>query len=232
MTVLGVIAARGGSKGLPGKNLRPLGGTPLIAWTIAAAKRAETLTACWVSTDDEEIAAAARAAGGDVPFLRPAELATDAAGIVDVVAHAARHFEKTRGARPDVVVLLQATTPLRGPEAIDAAVRAVTEGRADSAQTVTLDEGHPLHKFWLKDGRLSPVFPDAEKASRRQDSPSVYRPNGGVYAARAGLVMDEGALRGKDHRGVVMDFESSVDIDTLWDFRLAEAVVAETGRRP
>lgn len=232
MTVLGVIPARGGSKGLPGKNLRPLGGVPLIAWTIAAARRAKTLTACWVSTEDEAIAAAARKHGGEVPFLRPAELATDAASIVDVLRHAALHYETARGARPDVIVLLQPTTPLRGPDPIDAAVRAILEGGADSSQTVALDAAHPLHKFRLKDGRLSMVFPEAEKASRRQDSPAVYRPNGGAYAARAGLVMDEGVLRGKDHRGVVMDFESSVDIDTLWDFRLAEAIVAETGRRP
>ena len=231
MTVLGVIAARGGSKGLPGKNLRLLGGVPMIAWTIRAAKRAKTLTACWVSTDDDAIADVARAHGGEVPFLRPTELATDESSIVDTVRHAVRHFEAARGARPEVVVLLQATTPLRGHEPIDAAVRAIVEEGADSSQTVALDEAHPLLKFWLKDGRLSSVFPN-ETSSRRQDSPAVYRPNGGVYASRVGLVMDDGVLRGKDHRGVVMDFESSVDIDTLWDFRLAEAIVAETGRLP
>lgn len=231
MTVLGVIPARGGSKGLPGKNLRPLGGAPLIAWTIGAARRAKTLTACWVSTEDAAIAEAARAHGGDVPFIRPVELAADQASIVDVVRHAALQFEAARGARPDVVVLLQPTTPLRGPEHIDAAVRAIIDGGADSSQTVALDTSHPLHKFWLKDGRLSPVFPE-EASSRRQDAPCVYRPNGGVYAARAGLLLDQGLLRGQDHRGVIMDFESSVDIDTLWDFRLAEAIVAETGKRP
>lgn len=231
MTVFAVIAARAGSKGLPGKNLRPLGGVPLIGWTVAAARGAKTLTAAWVSTDGEDIARAAEALGAAVPFRRPAALAGDDASILDVLKHAVGEFEKG-GRRADVVVLLQATTPLRTSAHIDATVRAVTEGGADSAQTVALDEAHPLHKFTLEDGRLRPVFPEAEKFGNRQGAPKVYRPNGGVFAAKRAVLMEQGTLRGADHRGVVMDFESSVDIDTLWDFRLAEAVVAETGRKP
>ena len=229
MTVFAVIAARAGSKGLPGKNLLPLGGAPLIVWSVAAARRATTLTDCWVSTDGDEIAAAAKAAGGTVPFRRPTELAGDDASIVEVVRHALREYEK--GARrADVVVLLQATTPLRTGAHIDAAVQAVLDG-ADSAQTVALDEHHPLHKFRLENGRLKPVFTD-EKASRRQDAAPIYRPNGGVFAVRAALLRDKASLYGDDHRGIVMDFESSVDIDTIWDFKLAEAIVAETKRKP
>lgn len=225
MTAFGVVLARAGSKRLPGKNLRPLGGVPLIGWTIAAAKRAKTLGACWVSTDDPAIAEAARALGAEAPFLRPASLSGDEASSADAARHALAEFESA-GGKADIVVLLQPTTPLRGADAIDEAVRLVAAG-ADSAQTVTLDEAHPLHKFRLKDGRLTPVFPGADA-----DKDPVYRPNGGVYAVRAELLRVQGLLRGPDHRGVVMDLDSSVDIDTLRDFRLAEAIVAETGRRP
>lgn len=225
MTVFAVITARAGSKRLPGKNLRPLAGVPLVGWTIAAANRAKTLTACWVSTDDAAIAAAARALGGEAPFLRPAALSGDEASSADVARHALAEFETRGGKKADIVVLLQPTTPLLGPGPIDAAVRLVTEG-ADSAQTVTLDEAHPLHKFHLRGGHLTPAFNHAAEGD------AVYRPNGGAFAVRADLLRDKGLLRGKDHRGVVTDLESSTDIDTLWDFRLAEAIVAETGRRP
>jgi CMP-N,N'-diacetyllegionaminic acid synthase len=230
MRVLAVIAARAGSKGLPGKNVRKLGGVPLIAWTVKAAKKARTLDAAWVSTDGAAIAKAAKAAGGTVPFRRPARLATDRSSIVDALKHAVSEFEKTNG-RADVIVLLQASTPLRTAKHVDATVKAVLRG-ADSAQTVALDEHHPLHKFTLAGGRLKPMFKTGGKAANRQQAPAIYRPNGGVYAARRDLVMKKGTLRGKDHRGIVMDFESSVDIDTLWDFKLAEAIVAETGRKP
>lgn len=230
MTVFAVIAARAGSKGLPGKNLRPLGGVPMIGWTIAAARGAKTLTDAWVSTDGEDLAREAERLGATVPFRRPAALADDDASILEVLKHAVGEYER-KGPRADVVVLLQATTPLRTAAHIDATVRAVLGG-ADSAQTVALDEAHPLHKFTLEDGRLKPVFPEAEKFGNRQGAPKVYRPNGGVFAAKRAVLMEQGTLRGADHRGVVMDFESSVDIDTLWDFRLAEAIVAETGRRP
>jgi CMP-N-acetylneuraminic acid synthetase len=226
MTAFGVILARAGSKRLPGKNLRPLGGVPLIGWTIAAAKRARTLAACWVSTDDPAIAEASRTLGGEAPFLRPAGLSGDDASSAEAARHALGEFESRSGKKADIVVLLQPTTPFRGPDAIDAAVRLVESG-ADSAQTVTLGAAHPLHKFRMRDGRLTPVFPGADA-----DREPVFRPNGGAYAVRAGLLREKGLLRGEDHRGVVMDFESSVDIDTLWDFRLAEAIVAETGRRP
>jgi CMP-N-acetylneuraminic acid synthetase len=230
MRVFAVIAARAGSKGLPGKNVRPLGGVPLIGWTIAAAKKAKTLTDAWVSTDGADIAAAAKAHGGTVPFSRPAELATDGASIVDALKHAVGEYEKAHG-KVDVVVLLQASTPLRTAAHIDAAVQAVLDG-ADSAQTVSLDEHHPLHKFTLEGGKLAPVYEDDGRAANRQSAPKIYRPNGGVFAVKRDLVMEKGLLRGADHRGIVMDFESSVDIDTLWDFKLAEAIVAETGRKP
>lgn len=224
--VLAVIPARAGSKGLPGKNSRILGGKPLIAWTIEAAKAAKGLTRAWVSTEDEGLAGLARKHGGEAPFLRPAALATDEASIFDVLKHAVGEFEAREKRRPDVVVLLQPTSPLRGPGPIEEAVRLVTGG-ADSAQTVALDQTHPRHRFTIEGGKLKPVFADADKHSRRQEGEAIYRPNGAVYAARTQILLEKGGLRGEDHRPVVMDFESSVDVDTLWDFKLAELILAE-----
>lgn len=223
--VFGVIAARGGSKGLPGKNLRPLGGIPLIGWTIRAAQQSRELTRTWVSTEDAQIAKAARELGAEVPFLRPAELAQDDSSIFVVLQHAVKELAEREGEAPDVVVLLQPTSPLRTAHYIDKTVRLLLDTGADSAQTVTLDCTHPRHRFTLDGDKLAPFLADEEKSSRRQDGAPVYRPNGGVYAARAKVLMEKGGLRGEDHRGVVMDFESSVDIDSLWDFKMAEFIL-------
>jgi CMP-N,N'-diacetyllegionaminic acid synthase len=231
VAVFGVIPARGGSKGLPGKNLLPLGGRPLIGWTIAAARASGRLTRTWVSTDDEAIAAVARSLGAEVPFLRPAHLATDEAGIVGVLRHAVEELARATGTRPEITVLLQPTTPFRTERHIDETVALVAEG-ADSAQTVALDTSHPRVRYGLAPGgRLRPLFDDPAAASRRQEGEPVYRPNGGVYAVRTALLLEEGTLYGLDHRGVVMDFESSIDIDDRWDLRVAEAVLAEGALR-
>lgn len=222
--VLGVIAARGGSKGLPGKNILPLGGLPLIAWSVRAAKSARSLDRVVVSTDDNTIAAAARQAGAEVPFMRPAELATDGADMVGVLQHAVRWLEQAEKKRPDVVVLLQATSPLRTAAEIDAVVGLV-RGEAESAQTVAEDQSHPMHRFRLAGDRLEPIFVDPASHAQRQDCEPVYRPTGSVFAMRHGVLMEQGRIRGKDHRGFVCPFETSVDIDGIWDFRLAELIL-------
>jgi CMP-N-acetylneuraminic acid synthetase len=225
--VFALITARGGSKGLPGKNLRPLRGKSLVAWSVAAARACRSLDETWVSTDDLAIARAATKAGGIVPFLRPKRLAGDEASIFEVLKHGVAEYINARGKVPDIVVLLQASSPLRRASDITKTVNAVKNG-ADSAQTVCLDEAHPLHKYFLKNGRMIPVLPETKRSSRRQDDPKVYRPNGAVYAARTEVLFKTGTLHGKDHRAVIMDFESSVDIDTIWDFKLAEAIAAKS----
>lgn len=222
MAVLGVIAGRGGSKQFPGKNLALLGGCPLVAWSVRAAKAARTLDESLVSTDDDAIAAAAEAAGGFAPFRRPADLARDDSGMVEVLQHAVRWWEGARGAEAEVVVLLQATSPLRLPSDIDETVRLLLESGCDSAQTVALDQTHPYHRFRMgPDGRLEPMFPEAAGIRRRQDSPPVYKPTGSVYAVRRTTLMDEGKLHGKDRRGLVRGPEVSVDVDDEADLALA-----------
>ncbi len=228
---LAVIPARGGSKGLPRKNLMTLGPLSLIGHALASAREAKRLGRVIVSTDDAEIAEEARRCGGEVPFLRPAPLASDEAGMLPVLQHAVRWLEGT-GARPDLVVLLQPTSPFRTGGDIDATIETLLDGGADSAQTLVDAAYHPFFMVRLEAGRTVPLFPDAlGQYVRRQDPPRAYQPSGSVYVTRRDVLMDQGRIIGRDNRGLVMGWEASVKIDTEWEFRLAELVLA-SGRAP
>ena len=227
----GVIPARGGSKGLPGKNLRTLGAQSLIGHAIASARESRLLARVVVSTDSREIAEEARRHGAEVPFLRPAELATDGAGMLPVLQHAVRWLEGSAGLRPDVVVTLQPTSPFRTGETIDRTIAVVRETGADSAQTLSETAYHPYFMKTLRGDRTVALFPQGHNFVRRQDAPPVYQPSGAVYVTRYATLMEQGRILGEDNRGVVMGFEASVNIDTEWDFLLAELILRE-GRAP
>jgi CMP-N-acetylneuraminic acid synthetase len=228
---LAVIPARGGSKGLPGKNLLTLGRLSLIGHALASAREAKRLTRIIVSTDDPELADEARRCGGEVPFLRPAELASDQAGMVPVLQHAVRWAEGA-GDRADLVVCLQPTSPFRTGGDIDATIEKVLETGADSAQTLVSASYHPFFMVRLEADRAVPLFADAlGRYVRRQDPPPAYQPSGSVYVTRRHVLMDEGRIIGRDNRGLIMGWEASVKIDTEWEFRLAELVLA-AGRAP
>jgi CMP-N,N'-diacetyllegionaminic acid synthase len=229
--VFGVIPARGGSKGLPGKNLRVLGRLSLLGHAIASAREATRLTRFIVSTDSTAIADEARRRGAEVPFLRPAALATDEAGMVPVLQHAVRWLESTASTRPDLIVTLQPTSPFRTGGDIDETVAKLLETGADSAQTVTEATYHPFFMKTLEGDRTVPLFPDGHKYVRRQDAPPVYQPSGAVYVTRYELLMHEGRVLGVDNRAVIKGFEPSVNIDTEWDFLLAELLL-RGGRVP
>jgi CMP-N,N'-diacetyllegionaminic acid synthase len=226
----GVIPARGGSKGLPGKNLKRIGALSLIGHAVVSAREARTLTRFIVSTDSPEIAEEARRHGAEAPFLRPAELASDQAGMVPVLQHAVRWLEST-GVRPDLIVTLQPTSPFRTGVEIDDTIARVVDTGADSAQTLVEASYHPFFMKTLDGDRTVALFPDGKKYVRRQDAPAVYQPSGAVYVTRYHLLMDEGQVLGHDNRGLVMPFEASVNIDTEWDFLLAELLLAR-GRAP
>ena len=228
--VFGVIPARGGSKGLPGKNLKRLGALSLIGHAVASAREARGLTRFIVSTDSPEIAEEARRHGAEVPFLRPAELANDHAGMVPVLQHAVRWLESA-GARPDLVVTLQPTSPFRVGADIDRTIDSVDETGADSSQTLVEASYHPFFMKTLDGDRTIPLFAEGKKYVRRQDAPAVYQPSGAVYVTRYPVLMNEGQVLGHDNRGIVMSFEASVNIDTEWDFQLAELLLAR-GRAP
>lgn len=227
---LGVIPARGGSKGLPGKNLKRLGALSLIGHAVASAREARRLTRVIVSTDSEAIAEEARRHGAEVPFLRPAALASDEAGMVPVLQHAVRWLEST-GTRPDLIVTLQPTSPFRTGDEIDRTIDRVVATGADSAQTLCEAAYHPFFMKTLDGDRTVALFADGKKYVRRQDAPAVYQPSGAVYVTRYPTLMDEGQVLGHDNRGIVMSFEASVNIDTEWDFLLAELLLRQ-GRAP
>lgn len=228
---IGIIVARGGSKRLPGKNLRLLGGIPLIAWTIEAALAARRLDRVILSTDDEAIADAARAAGCEVPFMRPAALATDTATSADVLRHALAAVDAVR--RHDRLVLLQPTSPLRGADDIDGAIALAQEQDAASVVGICPAETVPAHLFWHEaDGRLSSVIGAsfAEIAGRRsQDCRTGWRLNGALYVARIDWFLAGGQLLGPDSIGYAMPRDRSVDIDDEMGLIEAEAILARRG---
>ncbi len=229
--VFGIIPARGGSKGLPGKNLRVLGGLSLVGHAIASAREAVRLTRFIVSTDSPEIAAEACRHGATVPFLRPADLATDEAGMVPVLQHGVRWLESAEGRRPDLIVTIQPTSPFRTGADVDETVAKLLETGADSAQTVTEAAYHPFFMKTLDVDRTVPLFPAGHTYVRRQDAPPIYQPSGAVYVTRYDVLMHQGRVLGEDNRAVVKGFEPSVNIDTEWDFLLAELMLRE-GRAP
>ncbi len=228
LRVLAVITARGGSKGLPRKNVREVGGKPLIAWTIEAALGAgEALHRTVVSTDDEEIAAVCAQWGGDAPFRRPAALAGDQAGTVPTLQHAVRWVEADEGAPVDWVLTLQPTSPLRTADDIVAAVALAADRSCDSVIAVTpVHDSHPMVLREVREGRLHPHAGHSLEGVRRQDcEPPVFRNNGALYLTRREVLMDQGRIHGQVALAHVMPEERSVDVDTELDLLLADAVL-------
>lgn len=224
--ILAVIAARGGSKGVPRKNVMPLAGRPLINWTIQAAQGAILLDRTIVSTDDAEIADTAREAGAEVPFLRPEILAGDNANVVDALLHAIDTLQEN----PDYVVLLQATSPLRLSQDIDCCIRLCHEHNAPAACGVTLAAKSPYWMFHLDhDHRVNLVVPrNMTSGEQRQTLPDAYVANGAVYVARTEWLRCERTFWVPGLTlGYVMPPERSVDIDTYLDFKLAEVLARD-----
>lgn len=222
--LLAIVTARGGSKRLPRKNLLPLGGKPLIVWTIDAARESAVCTDILVSTDDEEIASTARSAGASVPWLRPAELATDTASSADVIAHAMNRYEREHGA-VDAVLLLQPTSPFRSAASIRGIAQAYSEqagAQRHPVVSVSPAATHPAWTFAWRDGELRPTLGWEPMKLRSQDLPAAYALNGALYVipaedARAGISpVRPGALP-----FVMTDSRESLDIDTADDWALA-----------
>lgn len=224
---LAIIPARGGSKGLPKKNILTLGGKPLIAHTIEAALAARSIERIVVSTESAEIAEIARRYGAEVPFLRPPELARDDTPTLPVLQHVVRDLIAAGNQEPEIVVLLQPTSPLRRAEDIDRAVDMLEETAADSIVSLCAAEHHPAWMRRIECGRVLPFLENTPECTRRQDLPPVYRLNGAIYVTRGRVLLRENVLLGRDTRALVMDAESSVDIDTPLDLKLAALILQE-----
>jgi CMP-N,N'-diacetyllegionaminic acid synthase len=227
LRVLGVVPARGGSVGVPRKNIRPLRGKPLLAYTAECAAKARSLARVVLSTDDEEIADVGRSAGLEVPFLRPADLARNETPSLPVAQHAVRFLEE-QGDRFDAVCLLQPTNPLRTPEDIDGAVALLSKTGADSVISfVDVGERHPARmKYVERDGRVvDPPFAEATEGQRRQDLPKLYLREGSIYLTRRDVLMEQGSFSGDDCRAWIVPEERAVNVDTRFDLFLAEQVL-------
>lgn len=224
MKVLGVIIARGGSKRLPGKNVRPLGGHPLIVWSVKAGSAAQTLGRCIVSTDDAGIAKVACAAGADVPFLRPLELAGDNVSPIVVLQHAVTAMD-TAGYVSEAVVLLQATSPFRSAKLIDQAVNVFREQGADTLTAVTPAPAHPYWVWRETDGRLEPFLSRETMQTDRSQLPDAFIEMGTIFVVKR-KVLDRGALYGDVIVPLHVNAVEAHDIDTLDDFVAAETIVA------
>lgn len=230
MRVLGIVPARGGSKGVPRKSIRNLGGVPLLCYTATAALAARRLTRVVLSTDDVEIAEVGRRAGLEVPFIRPAALADDAAPMLGVVRHAIETIEATDPERWDAVCLLQPTVPFRDPTEIDACVELLASTGADCALTVRPipAEHHPLWAYVeAPDGALRLFTGDAEPRTRRQDLPRAFHRDGSVYVTRRDVVMLSNSLYGGRVVGLPMEGAARVNIDTMSDWADAERILRD-----
>lgn len=232
--VLAVIPARGGSKGIPRKNIKMLAGKPLIAYIIEAALKAKTQDKVIVSTEDEELAAIAREYDAEVPFLRPKELARDEVSLIPVVKHAMEYLDN-QGWRAEIVVSLQPTSPLTEPHDIDNAVNKMLETNCDSVVSVErIEKHHPFRAMKLKGDRLFPLTEyTSEKYLQKQDRPSAYGFNGAIYVRKKELLekwSGEDFALGDDARAIIMDSGKSVDINNPLDFLIAEAILKNKAR--
>jgi len=224
MKAVAFIFARGGSKGLPGKNIRLLGGKPLIAWSIEHALAVKRIVRVIVSTDSEEIAAVARNYGAEVPFIRPAELARDDSPEWLAWRHALNFLRETTGELPEVMVSVPTTAPLRLVLDIENCLDEYEKGDADMVITVTDANRSPYFNMVkeLEDGTVCLVIPPDGSMTRRQDAPVVYDMTTVAYVARPEFVMNRnGTFEGRV-RHVYIPLERALDIDTPLDFKVAE----------
>jgi N-acylneuraminate cytidylyltransferase len=235
MQVLGIITARGGSKGIPRKNIAPLMGRPLLAYTAEAALAASRLSRIVISTDDPAIEETARRCGVEVPFLRPAELAADDTPSIPVMQDVVRRLE-AEGARYDATFLLQPTNPLRTAADIDGAIALLEETRADSVISfVDTGERHPARMKSIdpETGRVSdPPFGEPFEGMPRQRLPKLYLRDGSVYLTRRDILMEQNSLKGRDCRAWIIPPERSWNIDTPFDLFIVEQMLRWQARPP
>ncbi|MGN7469344.1 acylneuraminate cytidylyltransferase family protein [Brevibacillus sp. SAFN-007a] len=223
-SVLAIIPARGGSKGVPRKNIRDLAGKPLIAWTIEEAQKSIYIDRLIVSTDDEEIAEIARNWGCEVPFLRPLELAQDQTPGIDPVLHAMETLPEY-----DYTMLLQPTSPLRLSEDIDACLEHCIKQSAKACVSVTVTDKSPFWMYYLAESsELRPIIKTDRPVLRRQDAPDVYVLNGAIYVAKSDWIKQNRTYLNAETIGFVMPKERSIDIDTMIDFTIVETILKET----
>lgn len=218
--ILAIIPARGGSKRLPGKNIKDFCGKPLIAWSIEAAKSSELITRVIVSTDNKEIAEASRKHGTEVPFKRPAEFATDTASTFSVIKHCLEFLKKKENYKPDFVCILQPSSPLRSSKHIDEAVKLLIAKKADACVSVVKNKVNPCYSNTIDSkGMFKFYFKKSPKHKK------TYILNGAIYLIKPEVLLREKTFEPKKTAAYIMSEQDSVDIDNEFDFKFAEFIM-------
>ncbi len=224
--ILAIIPARGGSKGIPRKNIKMLAGKPLIAWTIEEAKKSKYIDRLILSSEDDEIISVAQEWGCEVPFVRPKELAQDETPGIEPVIHAIN----TLSEKYDYVCLLQPTSPLRKVEDIDGCISKCIEFEAPSCVSIVEVDKNPYWMYEIgKDEVLKPLFAN-NKATRRQDLPKIYALNGAVYVSSANEIINKRKFVTENTVSFEMAKKSSVDIDEIIDFKFSELIIEDNNK--
>jgi len=223
--MLAIIPARGGSKGVPGKNIKPIAGKPLINYTIDAALKSKSVSQVVLSTDSEEIARIGKAAGAEVPFMRPDYLAGDQAKAIDAYTHCIDFMSNKQGKSVEEVIVLLPTTPLRRPDDIDNAILLFNQKKADSVISYT-PEDHPInwHRYVDEESRVSPVFDNS--IENRQQHKSTFYPNGSIYVFKS-EILKRGIYFTDQTFAYIMPRKYSVDIDDELDVLWAEFLLTK-----
>ncbi len=238
MNILALILARGGSKGIPGKNIKELAGKPLIAWTIEEAKRSKHISRIIVSTDSEEIASIAREWGAETPFMRPAELADDHSPDIDAFEHALVWLKENEECVPDLIAHLRVNSPLRTAEDIDRGIELMLENMdADSVRAVTKAPLHPLKTYRLEGNELKPFVPQEFHGINEpynlpwQSLPRAYTTGGYLTILKSSTILEKRSMSGERFLGYEVDPGNVVDIDTPEQFELARMRMEERLRK-
>ena len=225
--VLAVVPARGGSKGIPLKNLRPILGVPMIARVGKVVRALQTIDRTGVSTDHEEIARVAEASGIAAPFRRPLEISGDRIGDWEVLIHALHEMERLDGLFYDIIVMLQPTSPLRRPEHVQAALDMLVQGGWDAVWTLSVTDSkeHPLKQLTVTAGELDYYDAGGKGVIARQQLKPVYHRNGIAYAITRDCLMNQRGIKGHRTGGLILDGHF-VSIDTEWDIALVEFIMS------
>lgn len=221
--ILAIIPARGGSKGVPRKNIRELAGKPLIAWTIEEAKKSKYITRLILSSEDEEIIKVGKNFDCEVPFIRPTELAQDYTPGIDPVLHAIKQCSNY-----DYVVVLQPTSPLRTVKDIDDCIEYTLQQQAKFCVSVTEPDKSPYWMYTLIDSKLQPLIKHEQLSTRRQDLPSAYALNGSIYVGQIEALLKEKSFLTEDTIAYIMTKEKSYDIDTMHDFEICDFLLSKS----
>jgi CMP-N-acetylneuraminic acid synthetase len=227
--ILAVIPARGGSKAVPRKNIKPVLGKPLIAYSIEVGLQSELLDKLIVSSDDEEIIEISKKYGAEVPFVRPKDLGLDTIPMVPVLKHAVEFMESLDKTRYDYIILLQPTDPLRIVEDVDNVIKKLVDTDADSVISLCqVDSVHPILMKKIENDKILPYCIEEKEGTRRQDyKPDAYMRNGAIYAVSRDVLMEKGSIWGEVSRPYIMPKERSVGIDDELDFKLVEILLTK-----